>query len=210
VDESSVSFRIWVRKSARAAAPFSVRFEVFDGKGILRVARPGILIDPPARVSGFEEQLSSEQLKASRFLHVWGAGRKRQSHILSRLDDARLDRLAPDNWYELTVVTHGGYRYLELEIVSAALEEPAELVTKPMPREEIRLPPPRRADPPPAEPTTAAPTARTTDPSDPFDGLGASTVLVRLLRRKLQDVELQNSILTARVSALEAELGTRR
>jgi hypothetical protein len=35
-------------------------------------------------------------------------------------------------------------------------------------------------------------------------------VLVRLLRRKLQDVELQNSILTARVSALEAELGTRR
>jgi hypothetical protein len=109
---------------------------VFDGKGILRVARPGILIDPPARMSGFEEQLSSEQLKASRFLHVWGAGRKRQSHILSRLDDARLDRLAADNWYELTVVTDGGYRYLELENLSATLEEPAELVTKPLPREE--------------------------------------------------------------------------
>jgi hypothetical protein len=210
VDESSVSFRIWVRRSARAAAPFSVRFEVFDGKGILRVARPGILIDPPARVSGFEEQLSSEQLKASRFLHVWGAGRKRQSHILSRLEDARLDRLAPDNWYELTVVTDGGYRYLELEnLLSATSEEPAELVTKPLPREEIRLPPPRRADPPPAEPIAQAP-ARATDPSHPFDGLGASTVLVRLLRRKLQDVELQNSILTARVSALEAELGQRR
>jgi len=207
VDESSVSFRIWVRKSARAA-PYSVRFEVFDGKGILRVARPGILIDPPARVSGFEEQLSSEQLKASRSLHVWGAGRKRQSHILSRLDDARLDRLAPDNWYELTVVTDGGYRYLELENLSATLEEPAELVTKPLPREEIRLPRPRRADPPPAEPVAAP--ARATDSSDPFDGLGTSTVLVRLLRRKLQDVELQNSILTARVSALEAELGTRR
>ena len=207
MDESSVSFRIWVRKSARAA-PYSVRFEVFDGKGILRVARPGILIDPPARVSGFEEQLSSEQLKASRFLHVWGAGRKRQSHILSRLDDARLDRLAPDNWYELTVVTDGGYRYLELESLSATLEEPAELVTKPLPREEIRLPPPRRADPPPAEPVAAP--ARAADPSDPFDGLGTSTVLVRLLRRKLQDAELQNSILTARVTALEAALGTRR
>jgi len=207
VDESSVSFRIWVRKSARAQAPFSVRFEVFDGKGILRVARPGILIDPPARVSGFEEQLSSEQLKASRFLHVWGAGRKRQSHILSRVDDARLDRLAPDNWYELTVVTDGGYRYLELETLSATLEEPAELVTKPLPREDIRLPPPRRADPPPAERAAPAPA---TNPADPLDGLGASTVLVRILRRKLQDVELQNSILTARVSALEAELGTRR
>ena len=209
MDESSVSFRIWVRRSARAAAPFSVRFEVFDGKGILRVARPGILIDPPARVSGFEEQLSSDQLKASRFLHVWGAGRKRQSHILSRLDGARLDRLAPDNWYELTVVTDGGYRYLELELLSATLEEPAELVTKPLPREEIRLPPPRRADPPPQERPAAAP-ARATDRPDPFDGLGASTVLVRLLRRKLQDIELQNSILTARVSALEAQLGTRR
>src|SRR4029453_10380430 len=151
VDELSVSFRIWVRKRATAVAPFSVRFEVFDGKGILRVARPGILIDPPARVSGFEEQLSSEQLKASRFLHVWGAGRKRQSPILSRPAAARLDRLAPDNWYELTVVTDGGYRYLELENLSATLEEPGELVTKPLPRQEIQLPRPRRADPAGAE-----------------------------------------------------------
>ena len=210
MDESSVSFRIWVRRSARGEAPFSVRFEVFDGKGILRVARPGILIDPPARVSGFEEQLTGEQLKASRFLHVWGAGRKRQSHILSRLEDARLDRLAPDDWYELAVVTDGGYRYLVLEHVSSVASlEPEPVVAALRPREEIRLPRPRRADPPPAEPTAFEP-ARATDPADPFDGIGTSTVLVRILRRKLQDVELQNSILTARVSALEAELGTRR
>ena len=209
MDESSVSFRIWVRRSARGEAPFSVRFEVFDGKGILRVARPGILIDPPARVSGFEEQLTGEQLKASRFLHVWGAGRKRQSHILSRLDDARLDRLAPEDWYELGVATDGGYRYLVLETASAVPLEPEPAVAAPRPREEIRLPPPRRADPPPPEPAASEP-ARATDPAEPFDGIGSSTVLVRILRRKLQDVELQNSILTARVSALEAELGTRR
>jgi hypothetical protein len=208
VDESSVSFRIWVRRSARSEPPFSVRFEVFDGKGILRVARPGILIDPPARVSGFEELLTSEQVKASRFLHVWGAGRKRQSHILSRLDDARLERLAPDDWYELTVVTDGGYRYLELETVSPTLD-PDPVVAAPRAREEIRLPRPRRTDAPPPEPAAAAP-ARPTGPADPFDGLGASTVLVRILRRKLQDVELENSILAARVSVLEAELGTRR
>jgi hypothetical protein len=204
VDESSVSFRIWIRRSARAEAPFSVRFEVFDGKGILRVARPGILIDPPARVSGFDETLTIEQLKGSRFLHVWGAGRKRQSHILSRLDEARLDRLAADEWHELTVLTDGGYRYLQLDEDprrdSAPVADAPREPTRPRAEvKELRTPPPRRSDPPSIE---TEPRHATTDPLD----LPGSTVLVRILRRKLADVQMENTVLAAKVSTLEARL----
>jgi hypothetical protein len=139
VVDSSVPFRIWIRRSAHPETPFALRFEVFDGKGILRVARPGILIDPPARVSGFEDPLTADQIRASRFLHVWGGGRKRQSHILSRLEDERIAGLTVDTWFELRVDTDGGYRYLQLEGArSERRPEAAERPTEEQPKMTMR------------------------------------------------------------------------
>lgn len=107
-------FRLWVRRQAVAEGPFSVRFEVFDGKGILRVARPGVLIDPPARPIGFEERLTVGQLRSSRFLLVWDGGRARQGYLLGRIDEGTMDRLELDRWVELETFVEGGFRYLTL------------------------------------------------------------------------------------------------
>ncbi len=115
-------FRLWVRRQAVAEGPFSVRFEVFDGKGILRVARPGVLIDPPARPIGFEERLTPGQLRSSRFLLVWDGGRARQGYLLGRIDEGAIDRLELDRWVELETFVEGGFRYL---VLGAAFALPA-------------------------------------------------------------------------------------
>src|SRR5688572_17914471 len=66
----TTGFRVWLRRRDSDDAPFALKFEVRGGKGVLRVARPGVLIDPPARPSGQEERLTSAQVRQSRFLHV--------------------------------------------------------------------------------------------------------------------------------------------
>ena len=91
-------FRLWLRRQNVAEGPFALRFEVMDGKGILRVARPGVLIDPPARPVGLEERLTTQQLRSTRFILVWDGGRARQGHLLNRLDEAQLDRVELDRW----------------------------------------------------------------------------------------------------------------
>ncbi|MFN7147299.1 MAG: hypothetical protein ACK4YP_26260, partial [Myxococcota bacterium] len=100
-------FRVWIRRRNDPQGPYAIRFEVTDGKGILRVARPGVLVDPPARPSGFEERLSASQVRASRFLHVWDGGRYRQGHLLARLDETRLENIPADRWIELGLSSEG-------------------------------------------------------------------------------------------------------
>ncbi len=109
-------FRLWLRRLGVNENPFALRFEVHEGKGILRVSRPGVLIDPPARQIGLEERLSMQQLRTTRFILVWDGGRARQGHQLSRLDDAALERVEVDRWHELEVVSEGGFRYLLLAV----------------------------------------------------------------------------------------------
>ena len=121
-------FRIWLRRQAHADGPYGVRFEVFDGKGILRVARPGVLIDPPARPLGFEERLTAAQVRASRFLLVWDGGRARQGNLLGRLDEASLERLELDRWVELQTHLEGAFRYLVLP--EGALRAPTQEAPK--------------------------------------------------------------------------------
>jgi hypothetical protein len=105
-------FRFWVRRSPGEGAVYAIRFEVEGGKGLLRVARPGVLVDPPAKEAGFEERLTAAQVRASRFLHVWDSGRKRQGYVLSRLTDPVLGSLPPSSWEELHVVSDGGFCWL--------------------------------------------------------------------------------------------------
>ncbi len=109
-------FRIWLRRQNVADGPYSLRFEVQDGKGILRVARPGVLIDPPARALGMEERLSAAQLRSTRFILVWDGGRARQGHLLNRVDELQLERVETDRWHELEIVVDGGFRYAVLAV----------------------------------------------------------------------------------------------
>lgn len=110
--ESAPHFSFWVRRNVGDGAVYSVRFEVEEGKGLLRVARPGVLVDPPARESGFEERLTPAQVRASRFLHVWDGGRKRQGYVLSRLTDDVLAGLRPGAWERMQIVSDGGFCWL--------------------------------------------------------------------------------------------------
>ena len=64
----SPPFRIWLRRMSSLERTFALRFEAFEGKGVLRVARPGVLVDPPARVSGYESDITAQNVRASRFL----------------------------------------------------------------------------------------------------------------------------------------------
>jgi len=107
-------FRVWVRRRGDAQGPYALRFEVAEGKGILRVARPGVLVDPPARPAGIEERLTAAQVRASRFLHVWEAGRHRQGHLFARLDETGLEALPADRWIELVSATEGTTALLKL------------------------------------------------------------------------------------------------
>lgn len=125
-------FRFWVRRSPDADPTFSVRFEVRQGKGLLRVARPGVLVDPPARQSGYEERLSAAQVRASRFLHVWDAGRKRQGYVLSRLTDELLVGLSEERWVEMGIESDGGFCWLLPlpDDVAVTIQDPAEEPTR--------------------------------------------------------------------------------
>lgn len=107
-------FRVWVRRRGDAQGPYALRFEVAEGKGILRVARPGVLVDPPARPAGIEERLTASQVRASRFLHVWEAGRHRQGHLFARLDETGLEALPADRWIELVSAAEGTTALLKL------------------------------------------------------------------------------------------------
>lgn len=100
-------FHVWIRRRDDVQAPYALRFEVTDGKGILRVARPGVLVDPPARPGGTEERLTASQVRASRFLHVWDGGRYRQGHLFARLDETGLEGLPLDRWVPLVATLEG-------------------------------------------------------------------------------------------------------
>lgn len=117
---NSPRFCVWVRRRLQSEG-LAIRFEVAEGKGILRVARPGVLIDPPARPTGVEERLTSAQLRASRFLHVWEGGR--QGHSLTQLEESALDRLPVDQWVALTPSADSTLHYLLLPDIAPEVDE---------------------------------------------------------------------------------------
>ncbi|MES2637844.1 MAG: hypothetical protein V4850_00110 [Myxococcota bacterium] len=128
--------RLWIRRTAEPQGPYAIRFEVVDGKGILRVVRPGVLVDPPARPTGFEERLTAAQVNATRFLHVWDGGRRRQAHALTRLTQTQLETMPAERWFGLEFVTEGALDVLVLP--STVHTEPARVDDEPTwPRREM-------------------------------------------------------------------------
>lgn len=114
------SFRIWIRRIEPPAGPLAIRYEMTDGKGILRQNRPGVVLDPPARPQGIETGLSAAQVRSARFLHVWGKGAFRQGYLLVRLTDAEIARLPDEEWIELVPAREAGQSWLSVPAILPA------------------------------------------------------------------------------------------
>jgi hypothetical protein len=106
------SFQFWIKRTEDATAPFALRFEVRDGKGLLRVAHPDVLLDPPASRTGLQEGLDAEVVRASRFLLIAEAGKVRKGFFLAALGEDILDRLPLGLWVELLPRVAGDMRLL--------------------------------------------------------------------------------------------------
>lgn len=106
------SFQFWIKRTDDVSAPFCLRFEVRNGKGLLRVAHPDVLLDPPASDKGLQEGLRADVVRASRFLLVGRGGRDRKGFFLAGLGANFLDRLPLGIWVELTPRVAGDMRLL--------------------------------------------------------------------------------------------------
>jgi len=114
---------MWVRRTNSEFQRFAIRFEVDQGKGVLRVTRPGVLIVPPARQHGHEDHLSPDQVRASVFLFIPSPTTPRQTFALSRLSDPALTLMDTEVWYELSPVSGtGSISFLELREADDIIE----------------------------------------------------------------------------------------
>lgn len=217
-------FRFWVRRSPGAGSTYALRFEVFDGKGVLRVSRPGRLVDPPARGSGYEPDLEPTAVRGSQFVHLSAQGNRRQTWFLSRVNEPLLHQLAPGAWLELVPQIELGAPHLVVVPPEPAQPEPL-APPRPLP---VQAAPSQPAPAPalpvgepalqtaateaasatarPAEPAAPRRTRRTASPPPFVPEDPTSRMLVRHLRRQLAEARLQNEVLEGRVRELERKL----
>lgn len=113
-DPTVRAFRIWVRRSTERGGSYAIRFELHRARGLLRVVRPGVTVDPPARPTGIEEGLTASQLLQSRFILAAEGGRARQAVLFGRIDPVGLSTLEPEVWHECGDLEADGRRYVVL------------------------------------------------------------------------------------------------
>jgi len=211
----SPSFRFWLRRSGSSGGLYALRFEVFDGKGVLRVARPGVLVDPPARESGYEADLTLPQVRSSRFLHIGTLERRRQIYFLSRIPEELPAYFASEIWVELTPVVDRGAHHLLLGGAEGAAPGAIDLVGRRagggrVVQEFPSLPPSALtpiSDDEGWGGERGRPSTRKAPPSSVvFDEMGPPTSLIRYLRRQLSDARRENAALLARIAWLERKL----
>jgi hypothetical protein len=143
-------FKVLIRRLPGYEPLVSLRFEMNEGYGEL-------LVGDRRRASpagaGEVGDANGDQVRAGRFVHVLASGRRRQSYALSRLDDARLQRLPDDQWTELVPITEFGIRYLDMpELGPASSVVSVQVSAQPAV--------PRTETPPPASPAAAVSVAK--------------------------------------------------
>ena len=89
-------FRLWLRRDERGAPRYSVRFDVGEGRALIRLNRPGVRLEPPSRRSGSAEGLAPAGLRSATFLHVRGPSRDAWS--FERLEDRVLEGIQDTEW----------------------------------------------------------------------------------------------------------------
>lgn len=119
------SFSIWIARLNEPDGPYGVRFEMSDSKGILRIPRAGVFVEPPARNIGVELRLSVDQLLNARFVHLWGRGSFRQTWIFNRVEALHLEQLQVGQWVEMFGELDGGLLFLLLPEMELPSEDEA-------------------------------------------------------------------------------------
>lgn len=119
------SFSIWIARLNEPDGPYGVRFEMSDSKGILRIPRVGVFVEPPARNLGVELRLSVDQVLNARFVHLWGRGSFRQTWIFNRVEALHLEQLQVGQWVEMFGELDGGLLFLLLPEMELPSEDEA-------------------------------------------------------------------------------------
>ena len=183
-------FRIWLRRDERGAPRFSLRFDVGEGRGLVRLNRPGVRLEPPARRNGSVSGLAPGGVRTATFLHVRGSVRDAWS--LEALSDASLERIADTEWrmLEASAARAGGGR---LEVPPDEVLPPTQIYRV----ADFDLDGSTAARPLPEE---RAP-ARTAPPRGPVTGL------VRHLRREVTRLRVENDELRAQLASVRRVTG---
>ena len=95
MNEDACSFSMWLRPDLEET--FDLKFQVSAGRGVIRISRPGVLVDPPAMNDGEVTGLTLADLHATRFLLLPSRG-KRQSYHFSDLEFRHLSGLLVGDW----------------------------------------------------------------------------------------------------------------
>jgi len=187
-------FRIWLRRDERGAPRFSLRFDVGEGRGLIRLDRPGVRLEPPARRNGSVSGLAPGGVRTATFLHVRGSVRDAWS--LEALTDASLARIADTEWrlLEASAARTGGGR----------LEVPPDEVLPPT--QAYRVADFDRGGAAAARPLAADP-APAPAPARPAPPRGPVTGLVRHLRREVTRLRVENDELRAQLASVRRVTG---
>lgn len=107
MQEDVCLINMWIRPGEKET--FELKFSIDGGRGILRISRPGVLVDPPATEEGVVTGLTLADLFATRFLLLPRRG-GRQSYLFSDLRERFLGKLEPGVWSPLEAEIIDGQR----------------------------------------------------------------------------------------------------
>lgn len=188
-------FRIWLRRDERGAPRFSLRFDVGEGRGLIRLKRPGVRLVPPARRTGSITGLAPTGLRTATFLHVRGPSR--DAWHFETLDERFLAGIEDTEWRMLEPApAPGGGGQLELPpdevLPPTQVYRVADL--GPVVRDAVAA----EAVAPESPPKPAAP---------PAQARGPVTGLVRHLRREVARLRMENDALRAQLARIQHGTG---
>jgi hypothetical protein len=186
-----VMFRIWIRRDERGAPRFSLRFDVGEGRGLIRLNRPGVRLIPPARRTGSTEGLAPGGLRSATFLHVRGPTRDKWT--FEALEDALLDGIQDTEWRLLDALPAAGG--------GGQLELPPDEVLPPTQVYRVADLGPVVRDAIAAE--AVAPESPPEPPPPVAQARGPVTGLVRHLRREVARLRVENEALRAQLQRMQ-------
>ena len=96
-------FKVQIRRIDDSPTPFSLRFEVTDGRGTFVLPQRAGHLTAPACTEDMVEGLSAEALTGVRFLVIDAQQQERVEHRLGPFTEAELKRVPGDSWGDLLI-----------------------------------------------------------------------------------------------------------
>lgn len=130
--EEACTFNMWLRPDANQT--FDLKFYVNEGRGMLRISRPGVLEHPPASEESLVTGLSLADLHATRFFLLPRRGNRRH-YQFSDLDHRHIAEMLVGSWNPLEPEIIDGQRSLLPPNFS---DDETSLITTSLPLEAMR------------------------------------------------------------------------